>query len=127
MAPVFVPSWHRFVYRLRCDADDVVSHVIDFLAILDVMGTNVYGIESTQYIGFGHDQFGNAVEHDGVFKCRKVNPSRAARPPGGRTEFVPQLPEFFAGFVFKFGGKWPPANPCAIGFENTDDPADSGR
>ena len=123
---VFVAADLRDVFlparEVRVHGFDVVraleGEVLCNFPVNLVGGGDADGVETVHHVGFHHNQFVDAVHHDGIFQGDHVQPAAAARTAGGGAVFAADAAQSLAGGVEEFRRERAAAHAGAVSLED---------
>ena len=120
MAQGFFPARQRLVDRFHARQTlHVRRHRVERLALEPITDAHGNLGEGIEHVELGHGKPGEAVHADGVAYHDGVEPTAAARSPGGCPEFVSQLPDPVGHGRLRLGGERPVAHTSRV---RLDDP-----
>ena len=90
------PARHGLVNRLAIvPLRGIARWNIETLAVQTIANTNRNRIHSIETVEVGDRELVNPIDHRRVMRRHCIEPTTAARPPGGRAEFAPHFVQSF--------------------------------
>ena len=119
-----LPAGKRHIDRLDFFVVDCIGEIACDCSVDVVGGAGFDFVEPVEDIALHHDELCHTVDHNGITKGHKINPSAAAFTACHCAVLMAEGADSLACLVKQFGRERTAADACAVGFEDAEHFAD---